>query len=139
MKVAAVCQVTTTCIATRQGYSNRWDSVSDNARSIAEKVRFLKLARSLVLTQYLWQAYYAGQIFYVGSVGLTRVSLSLFLLRLTRGWRKDVALALTWICAVLTVAGIFIIALRPDLSHPWSTLDGSYSMVRRRFLFIARC
>lgn len=44
MKLAAICNVTMTCIATRHGYSRRWNSLEENDRSIAEKVQLLKLA-----------------------------------------------------------------------------------------------
>lgn len=139
-KLAAVCNVTTTCVAVSHGYSERWISIAETDRVVAEKVMVIKLRKSLVLTLNLCQAYYASQIFYIGCLGLTRLSVNAFLHRLARdSHKKKLVTMLSWIYAVFTIGGIFAIALRPAYGHPWSTLDGAHSMVRRESIFLLRC
>lgn len=83
----------------------------------------------LVLTNNSEQALYASQILYVVSVGLIRISVGLFIAKLTRDSRRiRLVRILTWICVLSTAADILLIAIRGDVRMPWSTTSSS-SMV----------
>ncbi|KIX02270.1 uncharacterized protein Z518_08209 [Rhinocladiella mackenziei CBS 650.93] len=72
------------------------------------------------------KALFASQLSYVGSLGLTRMSTAFFIEHLTR-YRVQVRLSyiLAAVSGVWTTASILVIALRPDIAHPWATLDGA--------------
>jgi hypothetical protein len=79
------------------------------------------------------QALFASQILYVIAIGFTRISTSFFTGRfLTRDQRNmKLAHGFTIAFGVWTVASIFIVALRGQLSTPWDTLDGAQTLFIR--------
>ncbi|KAL8727909.1 MAG: hypothetical protein Q9181_005537 [Wetmoreana brouardii] len=80
-------------------------------------------AEHLVLSadrQPLQQAAYAGDILYLVTVYLSKSSVIVLLLRLTKNRQHRIAFNATLVgTLVLCIASIFAISLRCDLSHPW--------------------
>jgi hypothetical protein len=68
--------------------------------------------------------YYTSELFFVIALGLSKISMSFFLLRLTmyKNHRK-VYYSVAALIAAWTVASLFAIALKCDLGHPWIILD----------------
>ncbi|KAK2871601.1 hypothetical protein FQN49_003017 [Arthroderma sp. PD_2] len=78
------------------------------------------------------QALFIGQISYIGSTGLSRVSTAFFIGQLTRHPpRIRVARILASVAGGWTVASILLVSLRGDLSQPWTVLDGEQSLFYR--------
>lgn len=129
--------------ATSNGYGRpTWD-VEKARMETVEKVSESKLGLSPIgyicrcLTHYMSQALFMGQLTYVGSIGLTRVSTAAFIEQLTRNLPQvRVAYILCIIAGIWTVASILVVALRGDLSQPWALLDGTQSLVCRCQLLI---
>lgn len=76
------------------------------------------------------QALYGSQLFYVVSVGLTRVSAAFFIGHLTRyAPQVRISYILAAASGVWTVASTLLIALRGNILRPWATFDGSEALV----------
>ncbi|KAK5699362.1 hypothetical protein LTR17_023292 [Elasticomyces elasticus] len=110
--VAALAQLVTVCYAVHRGYGTSWDDVSLGDRKP-------------IVT-----ALFASQILYVISIGATRISIGYFTTSVLARDASNLLIArtLTGFCATWTIASIFLIALRGDLSEPWNTLNGSETM-----------
>ncbi|TKA68967.1 hypothetical protein B0A55_06608 [Friedmanniomyces simplex] len=101
--------------AIHHGFGNLWSTLAEDDRQTVDKLL------------------YASQILYVVSIGLVKVSTTLFTARfLTRG-QTHIRLAhlATAACGVWTVASLLIIAIRTPLSSPWTTRAGSQSLLVR--------
>ncbi|KAK3109704.1 hypothetical protein LTR53_016758, partial [Teratosphaeriaceae sp. CCFEE 6253] len=107
-----VIRVIVVTLAVHHGFGNPWSTLGAADRATIDKLL------------------YASQILYVLCIGLIKVSTSLFTARfLTRGASHTRLAYLTTGCGVLwTVTSMLAIALRPDLSHPWTTRDGTESL-----------
>lgn len=72
-------------------------------------------------------------MFYIASVGLTKVSASFFTARFLTRDKNNIRFAngITGICAAWTAASVLVIAIRRPLAAPWETLDGSERLVSR--------
>ena len=76
------------------------------------------------------QALFTSQLSYVGSMGLTRISTAFFIGHLTRhSPHVRMSNILVAVSGAWTAASILIVALRSDIAHPWTTLDGEEAMV----------
>lgn len=72
------------------------------------------------------QTLFVGQLLYVVSMGLTRISASLLVSRVAvAGTAKQVCDELSAVNVFALVASIFVIAFRGEIAQPWTTLDGS--------------
>ncbi|KAM3509008.1 hypothetical protein MY11210_006503 [Beauveria gryllotalpidicola] len=75
---------------------------------------------------------YLGQIFYIISLGLCRVSAALFIAYMSNsGSHIPPAHSLAVVTAAWTASSLLAICLRGHIAHPWTVLDGSFTMFRR--------
>jgi hypothetical protein len=85
-----------------------------------------------LLTSSLVQALYIGQLSYVGSIGLTRISMAFFIGHLTRHPPQvQKSYILAGVSGLWTAVGVLVVALRAPVTHPWSTMDGVASLYHR--------
>lgn len=111
-QIISILQFALTCNAVNHGYGDRWSDLTGSERSAVEK------------------SLYASQILYVCSLGCTRLSTCFFTTRLSRH-RSHKTLAHVWTATTLLiiVASVLVVAVRGDVSHPWTTLEGSEALV----------
>ncbi|KAF2218522.1 hypothetical protein BDZ85DRAFT_92347 [Elsinoe ampelina] len=112
---ASLAHVVSVCWAIHRGYGGDWTAIESGVQ-----LDILK-------------AFFAGQVTYILSIGLSRMSMSFFSERfLTRTFRtRLLANTLTGLYALWAVVSTLIIALRGPLAEPWLTTDGSSSMYYR--------
>lgn len=76
------------------------------------------------------QSYYAGNILAIPALGLAKVSLALFILRLTPiRLQKRLVYGIIGATGVWVVLSMFLMALQCDLSHPWALVGEKCSGV----------
>ena len=112
-------------------YGRSLDKISSANRETVETVRTRSGLFQALPANTKLQALFTAQIFYIIAVGLSKVSTAFFIGRLTR-YAPQIRLSyiLAAMSGVFIIAGILVITLRGDLSHPWTTLDGSEALVR---------
>ena len=85
-----------------------------------------------MLNSILIQLLYASQLSYIGAIGLTRISTAFFVRHLTRHYpHVRMSHVLAGVSGGWTVTSILVVAVRPDTTRPWSTLDGTDALVSR--------
>jgi hypothetical protein len=116
--------------AINSGYGRRLEAIEVPDREKLAKVHTMKRRKevSLWLT-FNPQALYISDIFYVATVGMTRISTAFFNSQLTRYLpqiRNSHILA--GVSGLWTIAAIVALAVR-KLPRPWEELDGVQNMV----------
>ncbi|KAK8143067.1 hypothetical protein G3M48_007794 [Beauveria asiatica] len=97
--------------AIRHGYGQEFDALSTSS-----------------VTQNL----YLGQIFYIISLGLGRVSAALFIAYISdSGPHIQPAQSLAVVTVLWTASSLLVICMRGSIAQPWKVLDGSHDMFRR--------
>lgn len=84
---------------------------------------------------------FAGQICYILSMGLCRVSVALFVAHAERVRRPLVANVFAGLSGAWTLGSLLAVALRGDPRQPWATMDGtmivvSASRIKACFFFL---
>jgi hypothetical protein len=70
--------------------------------------------------------YYVSNLFFVVSLGLSKISVAFLILRLTpQKEHRQVFLVITSLIGAWTVASTFAVALQCNLSHPWILIQES--------------
>ncbi|KAG6015485.1 hypothetical protein E4U43_005218 [Claviceps pusilla] len=78
------------------------------------------------------KALYAGQIFYILSMGLCRISASFFVAHMTHyGPQSRPAYILVGLSALWTLMSMLTIAFRGNIKRPWDTMEGTQIMYCR--------
>ncbi len=76
----------------------------------------------------LEQMYYTGELFFVIALGLSKISMSFFLLRLTMYKKhRQVYYVVAGLLGAWTVASLFAIAFKCNIDHPWIILNAKCS------------
>ncbi|KAG5976350.1 hypothetical protein E4U55_007352 [Claviceps digitariae] len=112
--VSGIALVVVSCVAIQHGYG----------QSLAD-ISLADLAKAK-------KALYAGQIFYILSMGLCRTSASFFVAHMTHfGPQSRPAYALIGLSVLWTVASMLTVAIRGDIRRPWDTMEGTQTMYSR--------
>ncbi|KAM3558704.1 hypothetical protein MY1884_003847 [Beauveria asiatica] len=78
------------------------------------------------------QNLYLGQVFYIISLGLGRVSAALFIAYISdSGPHIQPAQSLAVVTVLWTASSLLVICMRGNIAQPWKVLDGSHGMFRR--------
>ncbi|KAG6010785.1 hypothetical protein E4U21_004173 [Claviceps maximensis] len=112
--VSGIAHIIVSCVAIRHGYGH-----SRAETSLPDLTRAKK-------------ALYAGQFFYILSMGLSKTSASFFIAHMTHyGPQSRPAYALAGLSVLWTLASILAVAIRGNMKRPWRTMDGTHAMYSR--------
>jgi len=115
--------------AIHRGYGLPLHEIEEARIDGVEKVR-LRKQDTLLANRSITQALFTGQLSYIVSVGLTRVSTAFFVRHLTRHLPQvRMSYILVAVSGVWTAVSTLVVALRPNIARPWATLDGTEALV----------
>ncbi|KAM3436148.1 hypothetical protein MY4824_004453 [Beauveria thailandica] len=118
--------------AIRHGYGQEFDALSTSSVTQVQTASRINHPMTIKAETDRRQNLYLGQIFYIISLGLCRVSAALFIAYISdSGPHIQPAQSLAVVTVLWTASSLLVICMRGSIAQPWKVLDGSHDMFRR--------
>ncbi|KAM3451331.1 hypothetical protein MY3296_005372 [Beauveria thailandica] len=118
--------------AIRHGYGQEFDALSTSSVTQVQTASRINHPMTIKAETDRLQNLYLGQVFYIISLGLARVSAALFIAYISdSGPHIQPAQSLAVVTVLWTASSLLVICMRGSIAQPWKVLDGSHDMFRR--------